>query len=223
MDELHAGDRITRMPAYWPRAHKWAKKNTRTFTLSKAIPSILASGIQWLFDLQPLSRALAVISSILGAYLLTLLSHYLWNLLLRAPIALDSERQKEADSFNEEVRRLSTENAELRKPKSSPGQEAILKRAKDALEEFDLNGRSFLTALMEREEWRHEELRDQMVKHHDFSDLNWSSALEKAKKSILVESIPPSPMRQYNAYRINSVYRSVLQELLYSDERGSHS
>jgi hypothetical protein len=221
MEKLHAGDKITRMPAYWSRAHQWAKKNTRTFTLSKAIPSILALILQSRFDLQP--RLLAAVGSVISAYLFTQLLHYLWNLLLRAPVALDAERQMEADSLNEQVRRLSTENAELKEPKLSPGEEATSNRANDALEEFDLHGRSLLTALMEREEWRHEELKDQMVNHHDFSDLNWSSALEKAKKSILVESIPPSPMRQYNAYRINSVYRSVLQELLHSDERGSHS
>ncbi len=74
------------MSDYWTTAWKYARENTCFFTPWKAIPSVLATSIQWrLFGFGTMIHAAIVIGTLLGAYVLLWLGEYGWHLLIGAP------------------------------------------------------------------------------------------------------------------------------------------
>lgn len=84
------------MSSYWSRAREWARQSTKTYNLTKAIPPIVAAVLQfWLFDLRPMIQTLIIVVTIVGGYLLLYWIEFTWNILFRAPVALDAERATE--------------------------------------------------------------------------------------------------------------------------------
>jgi hypothetical protein len=74
---------------YWATAHAWAKEHTKTYTLWKAIPSMLTTAMgTWLFHLQPVAKALVLAATLFGSYGILYTLEYAWNLLIVAPHAI---------------------------------------------------------------------------------------------------------------------------------------
>jgi len=104
--------------------------------------------------------------------------------------------------------------SEPKKPILTPGQEVKWERAKSALSEFAGQEESFVRHLMEREEWRTEEIKKVLMGQDGFTDETWQACTRKAVDSIIVEVVTATPMRPYHTYKINQVYRPMLLEIL---------
>jgi len=79
---------------YWRRARSWAFANTKTYTLPKAVPPILAAFIQyWFFRMRLMSEMFIIVGTVVGGYVLLYCLEFSWKLLFSAPSAIDAEMQ----------------------------------------------------------------------------------------------------------------------------------
>lgn len=212
------------MSSYWRRAWKWARNKTRTYTLPKAVPSVaIAIWQNYLSGIRTQAQILSLLATIAGVYLILWTLELVWNLFVRAPVALDNERLAEIECALRAQRdselttqQLVLENHELKQLRRTPAQVVLFDQAKAELQRLGPAERSLLVSLLKHEEIRHEELKQQLVAD-GFSDQLWSDAIERLKAGNLIEAIPPNSTRQYNAFRINPIYQEPLLELLHSD------
>ena len=93
--------------AYWQRARTWAWRRTEIYSLWKALPPLVAALAQhWIFDLHPMRETLVIAATVLGGYVFLSGLEFLWNMLVSAPVALDSERQQVIGERDQTIRLL---------------------------------------------------------------------------------------------------------------------
>jgi hypothetical protein len=90
--DLHVvGGRILWM-SYWGRAGTWARQHTKTFTVIKAIPSVLAAIAQYrFFGMRPMKETGFVILTLFGSYAVLYAIEFIGKILFLAPPALDKQ------------------------------------------------------------------------------------------------------------------------------------
>jgi hypothetical protein len=204
-------------PTYWRLAREWARANTKTYTLPKALPPILAAAAQhWLLHLRPVTQTLAIIGTILGGYALLYLLDITWKLLFRSPAVLYIEGLAAINRGELREQSLLLENAELKKPCRSRSQQILYDQARTEMDGLEDNQRKLLLTLIARDEMQLEGLH-QELKRQGFSESEWAASHTRFREPNihLVEFVHPTPMRPQNYVRINPHYREVLLELLH--------
>jgi hypothetical protein len=94
------------VPDYWTTARRYARDNTAFFTPWKAIPSVLATGIQWwLFGFGTLIHVAIVIGTLFGSYVLLWLCEFGWHLLLGAPKVIHTGCLADTAAIREQSRK----------------------------------------------------------------------------------------------------------------------
>src|SRR5258708_5732023 len=147
--------------SYWAEARSLAKKNTKTFTPHKAIPSALATIAQWRgFHLQPMTRALVTVGTLVGAYVLLYALEFIWRLLIEAPVAIHGKNQLELVCLREKV-------SALEQPKRAPADLAKLRQIKSFLVEYEDQAvaRNFLGLLAQRPEYEYGEFKAAIIRN----------------------------------------------------------
>jgi hypothetical protein len=194
---------------YWTGARSWARENSHLFSFWKAIPSALAAIAQLYFGFGTVNQTLAVLGTLFGSYLLLWMLEYSWNLFVRAPAALDGERNKEIRALREEVRTLSD------KPKRSPADEHHYGIAKAVLEKHGLEAIKILSHIKTHGEitfsdWFDARLPDGM------DERAAKGLLEKLKLDHIVDGEPePDRTGTKTVWRITPGMNKALDELLY--------
>jgi len=176
--------------SYCAEARSSAKKNTKTFTPHKAIPSALATIAQWsVFDLQPMTRALVTVGTLVGSYILLYALESIWRLLIEAPVAIHAKSQLELVSLREKV-------SVLEQPKRVPAGLAKLRRIESILVECDDQAvaRSVLNLLAQRPEYEYGEFKLAIIKN-GITEGQFSSVLQRSVEGHLVLRIMGMPGR----------------------------
>lgn len=162
------------------------------------------------------------IGMIVGGYLLLYGLEFLWNLIVRAPVALDKERAAqiaELDRMKREgegqIEALLLENAGLKKPRKSVAEHIRFEQARVEFEKFEAHEQKFLMPLLMHEEVRYHDLKAQLM-NSGFSEAQWSAVVRKAQDGSLVVRLEPSPVRSYNAFAVNPIFRDALLEVLHA-------
>ena len=95
------------MPPYWERARAWAKAETKTFSLVKALPSVMIAILQYLFTGRSTGTQMLVsIALAIGTYMVLLSCEYAWKLLVLGPVAIDAQRATEAEGLRQKIKAL---------------------------------------------------------------------------------------------------------------------
>lgn len=197
--------------SYWAEARSWAKSNTKTFTPHKAIPSVLATIVQWgVFDLQPMTRALVTVGTLVGSYVLLYALEFIWRLLIEAPAAIHASGQLELANLYDKV-------SALEQPSRAPADAAKIRQIQSIFIGCgdEVAARRFLSLLVKRPEYEYGEFRLAIGKI-GLTPNQFSSVLEASEQGHLVLRIKPTPMRQYNYLQVNPEYKSLLLEVLHS-------
>jgi len=97
--------------SFWRLSRNWAWQHTDTYSLKKAVPSIVIALLQAAFSEGTAARrTLLAIGIIVGTYLVLLCCEFMWKLLIQAPAALHQEcteekRRLEALQITSQARR----------------------------------------------------------------------------------------------------------------------
>jgi len=169
-----------------------------------------------------MTQAVLMIGTIVGGYLLLYGLELLWNLIVRAPVALDEERAAEIAKLGRmkregegQIEALLLENSELKKPRKSAVEQIRFEEARAEFEKFDRSEHKFLMLLVTHQEVRYDHLKAQLMSS-GFSDTQWSAVILKVQGGSLVERLDASATRSHNAFTINPIYRDALSELLHA-------
>ena len=93
--------------SYWMNARRWTRSTTKTFSLGKVIPALLAAAAQWrLFHLRPLYETLIIMGTFLGIYLLLWELEFLYRLFSVAPVAIYESNQAAITKLKAEIARF---------------------------------------------------------------------------------------------------------------------
>ena len=92
---------------YWKRARSWASAHTKTYSLRKAFPPILAAVVQYfLFRMRAMRETAVIVATVIGGYVLCYWIEFAGNLLLAAPRAIYKEQHEETDRLGREIAKL---------------------------------------------------------------------------------------------------------------------
>ena len=190
----------------------------------RAAAPVLAVILQWRVGLPPPAHVVLTIGTIVGSYLLVYTLALLWNLIVRAPVALDTERVAEIGELSrshgaaqERIAALRLESADLKKPRRTDAEQIRFEEARAELKKFDPGEYDFLRFLLPRQDVNPGDLKAQMM-NCGVTEAQWSTVYQKARAGTLVQLVVPSPVRPRSALVINPVYRDALTELLHSRE-----
>jgi len=92
---------------YWTKARRWTRDTTKTYSLSKVIPALLAAMAQWLlFHLRPLYETLIIVGALLRVYSLLWVLELLYRLFFVAPAAIYESDQATITKLRAELTRF---------------------------------------------------------------------------------------------------------------------
>ncbi len=92
---------------YWTRARRWTRAATKTYSLGKVIPALLAAMTQGLlFHLRPSYETLIIVGTFLGVYSLLWVLEFLYNLFFVAPAAIYESDQATITKLRAEIARF---------------------------------------------------------------------------------------------------------------------
>jgi hypothetical protein len=98
---------------YWSEARSWAREHTKTYTLPKAIPPILAAIVQYLVFHQQTMRQVAVTTAIIsGGYVLLYALEFVWKLLFLAPSAIYADQRLRINALKSDINELKSDPAD---------------------------------------------------------------------------------------------------------------
>ena len=214
----------TEKPQYWSQARAWARARTKTYTLPKAAPPILAALGQFVFSRKaPMSQVLLTVLIILGGYLMLYGLEFCWNLLFRAPMALYGESEQKVASAQAEVRALMEKAQAL---KRTPAEEHRHRIVVDAIEKYGEPARTALRHL------RHQETVSitsyPMSGNSDFSSL--PSGIDARSFGVILGQLvsvevvkrttePATPQRSHSVFEIAPGLLAAMDEVLYAESK----
>ena len=214
----------TEKAQYWSRARAWARAHTKTYTLPKAVPPILAALGQFVFSRKaPMSQILLTVLIILGGYLMLYGLEFCWNLLFRAPMALYGESEQKVASAQAEVRAL-MEKAQA--PKRTLAEEHRHRIVVDAIEKYGETAKAALRHL------RHQ--RTVTITSYPMSgnvDCSSVPSTINAKQfgGVLSQLVaagvvrrttePNTPQLSHSVFEITPVLLAAMDEVLYTESK----
>jgi hypothetical protein len=210
--------------SYWRHAREWAFENTKTYTLPKAIPPILAALGQWyFFGMRPINQTVFTVVTIIGGYVFLYWAEFTWKLLFKAPAVLDQERiqeiekrDKQAVQNREQIQSLLGENADLRRPRRSNVEQVRLDVAEQCIGQMIRPELVAIRELAEKEEIRLDDLHRKMVDSGTMTEVEWSEMYGRwFRGHRLIEVTRSEPGKPFPGVRITPEYRNVVLEILH--------
>jgi hypothetical protein len=230
---------------YYCRAVRQACRNLIRMGKPQVIGALLAFGIficQLILRVIPNELAWSSFKSVAWPYCILIIA-LIAIAVIQAPAQLDSRRAKRIlllrtssrnridriQSANIErfaamqasVEAAQQENAELKRPRRSPHQQALYDDVQQEISGIDENDRAYLHTLLRREQMELFDLHNDLAKRQGIPEEAISKSRQrfmKYSKIRVVEDIHPTPFKPHNYVRINPHCRDVLLELLHSSE-----
>lgn len=198
------------MLPYWPRARRWASEATQVWSPKRAAPSILALVTQWWLDLQPMTRALVMGLTVILSYAATYAVHYTWNLLIRAPVALDRRRQEEIDEAAQREQRLVADIQEVRSASAiDPLETARKHHVEELISGLSIGAKRILRHLLNFGELRSAQLRACGIEQQALSE-----GLSFGRRSGLIQERRDHPASSGSTLWINRDLHAPLDAVL---------
>jgi hypothetical protein len=213
--------------SYWWRAGTWARQHTKTFTVIKAIPSVLAAIGQYrFFGMRPMKETGFVILTLFGSYVLLYAIDFIGKILFMAPPALDKQalentarRQSEmARSHAEEVGRWYRGRIEIdsaladckdRLAKKHPADEYKESEVRKWIDGLDDSERFVFRWIFSRGPATAHEIRDGVGLQRQDSII---ALVTKGKENGFIQTNNTSP---YPNHRIHDNYHDAVKNVLY--------
>lgn len=200
---------------YWQRARAWAFAHTKTYTLPKAISPIVAAAAQWyFFRMRPMGQTILTIVTIFGAYVVLYAMEFTWQLLFKAPVALDGQRDidladitaKHAGVISERDRVIGTLQERLAAPKVSASEQKQRDLAAEKLKLFTDPEKKVLKHILQFDQQN----RGELMKRFS-GEVNIDQFLNKAREAGLIQNAQPAHPQMAVASRITPSFVSALK------------
>lgn len=157
-----------------------------------------------------MTRALVVALTVIVGYGATYLLHYVWHLLVGAPVALDHERQLELDAAAKREQDLEAEIRELRSaPVIDPLEVARKEKVQTLISSLSVDARRFLRHLLTFGELRSAQLRECGVNQNAISE-----GLSFGRRSGLIQEKRDHPALSESTIWITRDLRTALDAVL---------